>query len=214
MNESTVHIYSKKHDVKEDNNGVASTESCSTKATDERQRKEKSPTKSKLMSLANELFDFFLIYLSPCDIVQSLSGINKRLNLLIYHFIHRIDVSTKKKQWLNKHLLSIQPLVTRIKFDHSELQTLFPTTTIIHNQYHCLKSIIWNYQFGHDDRLSISYLNIFKIKLLSLNLNLNSDNDEIVDNNIALLLLQNDSLIENLIFKDNNSYNLLWFSFK
>ncbi|CAF4701557.1 unnamed protein product, partial [Rotaria sp. Silwood2] len=62
---------------------------------------------STLMSLPNELFDFFLIYLSSCDIVQSLNDINERLNLFIYRLIYRIGVLTKKNQGLNKYLLSI-----------------------------------------------------------------------------------------------------------
>jgi hypothetical protein len=170
------------------------------------------------MSLPNELFELFLIYLSPCDIIQSLNGINKRLNFLIYPFIHTIDVSTKSKQWLTKHLFSIQPLVIKIKFKHSQLQTLFPTTTTIHIQYPCLKSIVWDYQFACNDRLCKTYLNVFKTKLVSLNLNLNIDendaDDDITDRyNIALLLVQNDSLIEKLTFKIKTPYVLLWFSF-
>jgi len=164
------------------------------------------------MSLPNELFDLFLIYLSPCDIVQSLNNINKRLNLLIYRFVHKIDVSKKKNQWLNKHFLSIQPMVTKLKFVHSQLQTLFPTTTTIPNQYPCLNSIIWNYEFGHDNHLCISYLNIFKTKLSSLTLNLHADDDETVHNNVVLLLLQNDSLIEQLIFTGSRTA-FMWFSF-
>jgi len=167
------------------------------------------------MSLPNELFDYFLIYLSPCDIVQSLNDINQRLNFLIYPFIHKIDVSTKKKSWINKYLSSICSLITTIKFNHSQLQILFPTLTTIDNQYPSLKSIIWNYQFGNNDYLCLSYLNIFRTRILSLSFNLiANDNDEIDNNYLALLLLHHDSLIEELIFKYKNTFAMMWFSLK
>lgn len=174
---------------------------------------------SKLTSLPNELFEFFLIYLSPCDIIQSFNGINKRLDLLIYRFIDTIDVSTKKKQWLIKHLFSIRSLITNLKFNHSQIQTLFSPATTIFDQYPNLKSILWNYQFARNDHLCQSYLNIFKTQLISLTLTLNIDDDDANDNitndnNIALLLLENKSLLKQLIIIDNSKYSCLWFSFK
>ncbi|CAF2122597.1 unnamed protein product [Rotaria magnacalcarata] len=51
MNPTTVHVYSKQNDKQ-----LQQKTECST-----------------LMSLAYELFDFILIYLSPCDIVESLT---------------------------------------------------------------------------------------------------------------------------------------------
>ena len=169
---------------------------------------------SKLTSLPNELFEFFLIYLSPCDIIQSFNGINKRLDLLIYRFLHTIDVSTKKKQWLNKHFFSIRSLITKIKFNHSQFQTLISPATTIFSQYLNLKSIVWNYQFARNDHLCQSYLNVFKNQLVSLTLILNINDNITNDNNIALLLLQNNSLLKQLIITDKSNYSSLWFSFK
>ncbi|CAF2105335.1 unnamed protein product [Rotaria magnacalcarata] len=192
MNPTTAHVYSKQNDKH-----LQQKKECST-----------------LMSLANELFDFILIYLSPCDVVKSLTSINKRLDLLIYPFIHRIDVSKKKPEWLKKHLLSMKPLITHIQFNHKQLRSLFSTESKIHDQYQCLKSMIWDYKCCVNDRLFISYLNVFKTKSLSLTLNLHSDGDDAIDNNIAIVLLQNDSLIEELIFTCKNRFSLSWFSFQ
>ncbi|CAF4972836.1 unnamed protein product, partial [Rotaria sp. Silwood1] len=165
------------------------------------------------MSLANELFDCFLIYLSSCDIVQSLHGINEILNLLIYRFIDQIDVSTKKEQWLNNYLLSFKAFITKIKFDHSQIQILFPTRTLIY-EYPCLLSMIWTYQGGVNDDICISYLNIFKRKLLALSLKFNSYENDIIYKNIASVLLKDDSLIKSLTLEDNNhnNHSFVWFS--
>jgi hypothetical protein len=171
------------------------------------------------MSLPNELFGFLLVYLSSCDIVQSLNGINKRLNSLIYQFTHQIDVSTKENEWVFEHLSTIQSLATKLKCNHAQLQILFPTataTTTIHDQYPHLKSMIWNYQCDHNDCqcTCMSYINLIKTKVLSLNLNLNFSYNKTINKKIVLLLLQNDSIIENLKIKDNNDDCVIWFSFE
>ncbi|CAF4470821.1 unnamed protein product, partial [Rotaria sp. Silwood2] len=209
MNQSTVLMY-----LKKDDNSVTSMKQFFMKADDEKQWKKQNPT---LMSLANELFELFLIFLSSCDIVQSLIGINERLNSLIYSFIHQIDVSKKQDQWLNKYLLSVKPLITKIKFHHAQLETLFPTTTTttIQDQYPRLTSIIWIYESNLNSSLDVAYLNVFKTKLFSLCLSFksNPDNNNIY-NNVALLLLQDDSLIQCLTFKDNNNHSFIWLSFE
>ncbi|CAF4443775.1 unnamed protein product [Rotaria sp. Silwood2] len=209
MNQSTVLMY-----LKKDDNSVTSMKQIFMKADDEKQWKKQNPT---LMSLANELFELFLIFLSSCDIVQSLIGINERLNSLIYSFIHQIDVSKKQDQWLNKYLLSVKPLITKIKFHHAQLETLFPTTTTttIQDQYPRLTSIIWIYESNLNSSLDVAYLNVFKTKLFSLCLSFksNPDNNNIY-NNVALLLLQDDSLIQCLTFKDNNNHSFIWLSFE
>ncbi|CAF0733903.1 unnamed protein product [Adineta steineri] len=174
--------------------------------------KKENPIKSNLMSLPNELLEFVLIYLSSYDMIESFYGLNKRLNFLTNQFSCKIDVTKKKKEWIKKSLSLFEPLITNIKFNHSQLHILFPTKSTILNQYPYLRSIIWNYRFASNpnNHLSESYLNIFKTKCKSLILNLDTDdiNDDYMtlNHNIALLLLfQNDSIIEKLILKDINS---------
>ncbi|CAF4086152.1 unnamed protein product [Rotaria sp. Silwood1] len=58
--------------------------------------------------------------------------------------------------------------------------------------------MIWNYEFDRNDHQSMEYFSN-KIKIY---------------NNIVLLLLENDSLLESLSFKDNNINFLMWFSFQ
>ncbi|CAF4823918.1 unnamed protein product [Rotaria sp. Silwood1] len=58
--------------------------------------------------------------------------------------------------------------------------------------------MIWNYEFDRNDHQSMEYFSS-KIKIY---------------NNIVLLLLENDSLLESLSFKDNNINFLMWFSFQ
>ncbi|CAF3979422.1 unnamed protein product [Adineta steineri] len=183
--------------------------------------KKENPIKSNLMSLPNELFEFVLIYLSSYDMIESFYGLNKRLNFLTNQFSCKIDVTKKKKEWIKKSLSLFEPLITNIKFNHSQLHILFPTKSTILNQYPYLRSIIWNYRFASNpnNHLSESYLNIFKTKCKSLILNLDTDdiNDDYMtlNHNIALLLLfQNDSIIEKLILKDISDLSILWFSFK
>ncbi|CAF1250370.1 unnamed protein product [Adineta steineri] len=151
------------------------------------------------MSLPNELLEFLLIYLSSYDMIESFY----------------------EKEWIKTSSSLFEPLITNIKFNHSQLQILFPTKSTILNQYPYLKSIIWNYRFASNpnNHLSESYLNIFKTKCKSLILNLDTDDinddDMTLNHNIALLLLlQNDSIIEKLILKDISDLSILWFSFK
>ncbi|UJR32448.1 hypothetical protein I4U23_019910 [Adineta vaga] len=170
-------------------------------------------TKSNLMTLPNELIDMFLIYLSSCEIVQSFNNLNARFNSLIYRFIHNINVTSKRKAWLNKYFTSVQLFVTKVIFNHSQLQTLFPKPSTITNQYRSLQSIVWNYKFIDDNQLCLSYLNIFRRKLSSITLNVSSDDEETVHLNVALSLLQDDSYISQLSLNSKDEFSNMWFSF-
>ncbi|CAF3925042.1 unnamed protein product, partial [Rotaria sordida] len=65
------------------------------------------------------------------------------------------------------------------------------------------------------DSLDVAYLNVFKTKLLSLCLSFKSNpNNNNIYNNVALLLLQDDSLIQCLTFKNNNNHYFIWLSFE
>lgn len=171
--------------------------------------------KSYLMSLPNELFDYILVYLSSCDIVQSFYGINERLNILIQRYIRQMDVSSQTDEWFQRYLPSIQPWLTQIQFDHEQLLTLFPNPSTIATDYPSLKSIVWYYRFGDRDYQSLSYLLSMKSQIHSFTFHLGADDDaDIDDNYLAFILLQKDSSVEHLTFYYKHEYAPMWFSLK
>lgn len=160
------------------------------------------------MMLPNELFEFIFNYLSSSGVVESLIGINERLNSLVFAFIHEIDVSTLSNQWLEKYLIPIRNFITKMKFNHSQIQILFPTVTI-HDKFPHLQAIVWNYECTHKNCncACIQFLNLMKTQVLSVCLNFNYLGNRYIYKQIPSLLLNNDSLIEQLKFGDNNNDN-------
>jgi hypothetical protein len=100
------------------------------------------------MSLPNELFHFFLIYLSSCDILQSLYGINRRVNSLVYEFISRSNKHYRKRPYTDTEIYDrntitcntakhgrIRPFTESVTFDLG-LYFLLYLPNVIYLQFH------------------------------------------------------------------------------